>query len=141
MDLEKIRYGQNLNMSLQIQGNAMNKKICPLLLIPFLENSFKHGASEMLTHPWVKLEIAIGDDDLHFNLSNSKPILSGDVSGSKGLGLRNVKKRLAILYPGTHSLNINEDAMSFTILLKVPIFKPDENVEQLADQTQAYELV
>ena len=66
IDLEKIRYGESFNMSLQIQGNAINKMICPLLLIPFLENSFKHGASQMLTHPWVNLDIVIEEQDLLF---------------------------------------------------------------------------
>ena len=141
IDLEKIRYGESFNMSLQIQGNASNKMICPLLLIPFLENSFKHGASQMLTHPWVNLEIVIEDENLYFNLSNSKPMLTGEKTITKGLGLSNVKKRLAILYPGTHSLNITEDVMSFTVSLKVPIFKPNENPQEVIIEKQAYELV
>src|SRR5687767_11289968 len=124
IDLEKIRYGKSFNMSLQIMGNANNKMICPLLLIPFLENSFKHGASQMLTHPWVNLEIIIEEDTLYFNLSNSKPGLSGEKAITKGLGLNNVKKRLAILYGGRHSLNITEDALSFNVSLKVPFSKP-----------------
>ena len=73
IDLENIRYGESFNMIFQMRGNANNKMISPLLLIPFLENSFKHGASQMLTHPWVHLDIVIGDEDLHFNLSNSRP--------------------------------------------------------------------
>jgi two-component system, LytTR family, sensor kinase len=141
IDLEKIRYGENFNMSLQIQGNASNKMICPLLLIPFLENSFKHGASQMLTHPWVNLDIVIEDENLYFNLSNSKPMLTGEKTITKGLGLSNVKKRLAILYPGTHSLNITEDVMSFNISLKVPLFKPNENLQESTIEKQAYELV
>jgi sensor histidine kinase YesM len=141
IDLEKIRYGESFNMSLQIQGNASNKMICPLLLIPFLENSFKHGASQMLTHPWVNLDIVIEDENLYFNLSNSKPMLSGEKTITKGLGLSNVKKRLSILYPGTHSLNITEDVMSFNISLKVPLFKPNENLQEFTIEKQAYELV
>src|SRR5258705_967070 len=91
IDLEKIRYGQSFNMSLQIRGDATNKMICPLLLIPFLENSFKHGASQMLTHPWVNLDIVIEEQNLYFNLSNSKPTLTGEKNVTKGLGLRNVE--------------------------------------------------
>src|SRR4029078_6526741 len=72
IDLEKIRYGKNFNMKLQVRGNASNKMICPLILIPFLENSFKHGASQMLAHPWVNLDLVIEDQFLNFNLSNSK---------------------------------------------------------------------
>jgi len=141
IDLEKIRYGESFNMSLQIQGNASNKMICPLLLIPFLENSFKHGASQMLTHPWVNLDIVIEDENLYFNLSNSKPVLTGEKTITKGLGLGNVKKRLFILYPGTHSLNITEDVMSFNISLKVPLFKPNEDLQEFTIEKQAYELV
>jgi len=141
IDLEKIRYGESFNMSLQIRGNAMNKMICPLLLIPFLENSFKHGTSQMLTHPWINLDIVIGDQDLYFNLSNSKPTLTGENTITKGLGLRNVKKRLSILYPGTHSLNISEEVMSFSVLLKAPLFKSNENPEEFRTERQVYELV
>jgi LytS/YehU family sensor histidine kinase len=145
IDLEKIRYGKSFNMSLQIQGDATNKMICPLLLIPFLENSFKHGASQMLTHPWVNLEIIIEDDTLYFNLSNSKPTFSGEKAITKGLGLNNVKKRLAILYGGLHSLNIMEDAMSFSVSLKLPLFKPDDpdshrDLPELITNRQVYEL-
>ena len=141
IDLEQIRYGENFNMSLQIQGNAVNKMICPLLIIPFLENSFKHGASQMLTHPWVNLDIVIEEEYLYFNLSNSKPILTAEKAVIKGLGLSNVKKRLAILYPGTHSLNITDDVMSFSVSLKVPLFKPNENLQKFITERQDYELV
>jgi len=146
IDLEKIRYGESFNMSLQTQGNPENKMICPLLLIPFLENSFKHGASQMLTHPWVNLDIVIEDENLYFNLSNSKPILTGEKSIAKGLGLSNVKKRLGILYPGTHSLNITDDAMSFSVSLKIPIFKPNDpdsyrDQQELITEKRIYELV
>jgi DNA phosphorothioation-dependent restriction protein DptG len=128
-------------MSLQIQGSPSNKMICPLLLIPFLENSFKHGASQMLTHPWINLEIVTKEENLYFNLSNSKPTATAEHTITKGLGLNNVKKRLAILYPGTHSLNITENVMSFNVSLKVPLFKPNENLQQLITETAAHELV
>jgi len=141
IDLEKIRYGESFNMSFQIRGNASNKMICPLLLIPFLENSFKHGASQMLTHPWVNLDIVIEEQNLYFNLSNSKPTLTGEKTITKGLGLRNVKKRLAILYPGTHKLNISDDVMSFSIELKVPLFTSNENLQEFIIERKDYELV
>ena len=146
IDLEKIRYGESFSMSLQIQGNAINKMICPLLLIPFLENSFKHGASQMLTHPWVSLDIVIEEQDLYFNLSNSKPTLTAEKTVTKGLGLRNVKKRLAILYPGTHVLDITDEVMSFSVSLKVPLFKSNDpgsyrDGQEFITERQAYELV
>jgi sensor histidine kinase YesM len=141
IDLEKIRYGESFNMSLQIRGNAGNKMICPLLLIPFLENSFKHGASQMLIHPWVTLDIVIEEQNLYFNLSNSKPLLTAEKNITKGLGLRNVKKRLAILYPGMHELNIIDDVMSFSVSLKVPLFESNENLQEFIIERKDYELV
>ena len=127
-------------MNLQIQGTAINKMVCPLLLIPFLENSFKHGASQMLTHPWVNLDIVIEEENLQFELSNSKPMSTGEETVTRGLGLSNVKKRLAILYPGTHSLNIIDDVMSFSVSLKVPLIRPNEYEKQLTGK-KIYELV
>ena len=141
VDLEKIRYGKNFNMSLQVQGNPSHKLISPLLLIPFLENSFKHGASQMLTHPWISLDISILPDELAFTLSNSKPAIAGEKTISNGLGMRNVKKRLSILYPATHSLNITDDVMSFSVSLKVPVFQSNEDVHEFSQEVKAYELV
>jgi two-component system LytT family sensor kinase len=140
IDLESIRYGQGFNITLHIQGNAADKMISPLLLVPFLENSFKHGTSQMLTHPWINLNIVVEEHDLKFDLSNSKPTSTGD-NITRGLGLRNVKKRLAILYPGNYSLMIGEDAMSFNVSLSVPISDSKEKSEQFANETAAYELV
>jgi LytS/YehU family sensor histidine kinase len=87
--------------------------IRPLLLIPFLENSFKHGASQMLTHPWVKLQIRIDEDQLSFNLSNSRPVMEDYDHVKKGIVLNNVKKRLGLLYPGRHTLVISDEVLSF----------------------------
>ena len=126
MALEKIRYGDNLNMSLQIQGDPAHKMIYPLLLIPFLENSFKHGTSRMLTHPWINLDIIMEGNILHFKLSNSKPGIEPESTLAKGIGLNNVKKRLALHYPGTHSLNISEDILSFNVALKIDLLIPDK---------------
>ena len=73
MALEKIRYGEQMNMTIEIQENYPDKMIAPLLLIPFVENSFKHGASKMLTHPYVKLRITIENNMLHFFINEQRP--------------------------------------------------------------------
>jgi len=141
IDLEKIRYGQNFNLKLQFKGNAHDHMISPLLLIPFLENSFKHGASQMLTHPWVNLNIIIDEETFHFELSNSRPTWNDDKTISKGLGLANVRKRLSILYPGKHSLEINEDMMSYSVSLSIPLFKSNEVKGDSIKGNKIYELV
>jgi LytS/YehU family sensor histidine kinase len=129
--LEKIRYGNRLDLQVQIVGETENKMIVPLLMIPFIENSFKHGASRMLDQPWIKLNIEVEEERMIFSLSNSHPntndnrnelaLPSSVVNGKHGLGLKNVKRRLQILYPANHSLMINSEAESFTVHLEVPL--------------------
>ena len=128
MALEKIRYGEQLNMTIDIADNYHDKMIAPLLLIPFIENSFKHGTSEMIAHPWVKLRINIDSNVFRFTITNSKPSTSEAVS-AKGclpnrqgnIGLKNVTKRLELLYPGRHECNIISEIDSFTVNLTIQL--------------------
>ena len=140
--LEQIRYGDRLNLSTHIQGTPKDKLVSPLLLIPFVENSFKHGTSRMLVHPWVKLDISIEKDFLEFRISNNKPEHRENGFGKKGIGLNNVKKRLELLYPATHTLNIMENEMSFDVFLKVKLNSTDDNKDfkEISLKEDAYEL-
>ena len=117
--LEKIRYGEQMAMTIDIQEDGTEKLIAPLLLIPFVENSFKHGASRMLTNPWVKLRISVENNMLHFLIMNSRPIDEEPQLTKGNIGLKNVKKRLQLLYPGAHELNIVSELESFAVYLKI----------------------
>jgi hypothetical protein len=119
MGLEKVRYGKRLDMQVEIHGDFENNLIAPLLMIPFVENSFKHGTSQMLQHPWIKLEITTVNDQLFFKLSNSKPSLSHAYIQNKGIGLTNVRKRLHLVYPGRHQLDISETEDMFTVNMQI----------------------
>jgi LytS/YehU family sensor histidine kinase len=127
-------------MQVEIHGDFENKIIAPLLMIPFVENSFKHGTSQMLQHPWIKLEITTVKDQLFFKLSNSKPSLVLANNQNKGIGLINVKKRLQLLYPGKHQLDVTETEDMFTvnmqILLEEKVFGGNKIIE--ADKALAY---
>jgi LytS/YehU family sensor histidine kinase len=120
MALEKIRYGE-MNMTIEIQEEGSEKLIAPLLLIPFVENSFKHGTSKMLAHPWLKLQMTIENNMLHFSVTNSRPPEAETQLKKGNIGLKNVKKRLELLYPGTHELNIVSKPESFFVYLKVQL--------------------
>lgn len=120
MALEKIRYGE-MNMTIEIQEEGSEKLIAPLLLIPFVENSFKHGTSKMLAHPWLKLQMTIENNMLHFSVANSRPPEAETQLKKGNIGLKNVKKRLELLYPGTHELNIVSKPESFFVYLKVQL--------------------
>ena len=136
MELERIRYGDKINMNLHIQGNTAGKMISPLLLIPFVENSFKHGTSRMLTHPWIKLDVIIEEHFMEFRISNNKPAQTNDPVTKKGIGLANVKKRLQLLYPGTHSLYIAENEMSYDVAMKISLHTKDEGNKQIVNPTE-----
>jgi sensor histidine kinase YesM len=121
MALEKIRYGEQMGMTIDIQEKGSEKLIAPLLLIPFVENSFKHGTSKMLAHPWLKLQITMENNVLHFSVANSRPPKAETQLKKGNIGLKNVKKRLELLYPGTHELNIVSRPESFFVDLKVQL--------------------
>ena len=121
MALEKIRYGDRLKMELEISGDYSYKMIPPLLLIPLVENSFKHGASKMLVQPWVNLNITIEEQSLYFLLSNSRPDEISPSQHNGHIGLNNVKKRLQLLYPAAHELNIAEGTQSFEVFMKISL--------------------
>jgi len=117
MALEKIRYAEQMQMTIDIEDDHDNKMIAPLLLIPFVENCFKHGASKMITQPWVKLYIYIENNRLHFTIRNSKPPTNEPARSNGNIGLKNVTKRLELLYPGTHELNIVSEPGSYAVYL------------------------
>jgi len=129
ISLEQIRYGNRLEIQTEINGNIDGKKISPLLMIPFVENSFKHGTSKMLEHPWIKLLIEIKNSELCFNLSNSKPPSNDQLGNKKGIGLKNVKKRLMLLYPQTHHLDIESLPDTFTVQMKAPLFADNSKTQ------------
>jgi LytS/YehU family sensor histidine kinase len=146
MALEKIRYGEQLNMTIEISGDYHDKMIAPLLLIPFVENSFKHGASKMIAQPLVKLCIRVENNIFRFTITNSKP-LTTETSSDKAIlpnqptapspklqrsgarqavrqgniGLKNVTKRLELLYPSAHECNIVSESGEFTVYLTIQL--------------------
>jgi sensor histidine kinase YesM len=126
MALEKIRYGDRLKMELEIKGDYKNKMISPLLLIPLVENSFKHGASKMLEHPWVNLNITIEGQYLFFLLSNSRPEETILPQHNGHIGLNNVKKRLQLLYPDAYELSMVKGSESYEVFMKISLGKAGE---------------
>ena len=132
--LEKVRYGDRLNIQVEINGEYENKIIAPLLMIPFVENCFKHGASVMRGQQWIRLSIQIKEDQLDFHLSNSKPPQTINPNNKKGIGLANVQKRLQLLYPGKHFLKIESTSDTYTVHLGV-------SLQELPESEREYKLI
>ena len=118
IELEKVRYA-DLDIELEITGDYTNKRIAPLLMIPFIENSFKHGTSKVLREPWIKLFIQADETMLHFSLANNKP--AETAPKKNGIGLANVRKRLTLLYADNHLLLIKPTANTFTVNMQIPL--------------------
>jgi sensor histidine kinase YesM len=121
LGLEKVRYGNRLQLEIDIQEGYENKIIAPLLMLPFVENSFKHGVSTMRGSQWIKLELTMQGEWLCFYISNSKPCKTAPHNGKKGIGLLNVQKRLQLLYPGKHHLAIEFTSDVYTVQLQVKL--------------------
>jgi LytS/YehU family sensor histidine kinase len=119
--LEKVRYGDRLQMDVSVEGDYKNKFIAPLLLIPFVENCFKHGISMMRGKQGIRLNVFVEDNVLEFRIINSKPLLQEHNKTKGGIGLINVKKRLALLYPGKHQLNISSNANDYSVELQIQL--------------------
>lgn len=121
--LEQLRHKQEeCTVTVNITGDTRHKTIAPLLLINFLENAFKHGTKSSFGKSWINMEVKVDDRCLHFRLQNSKPFRPNaqPITEYKGgIGIKNVKRRLEILYPAKHRLNINNLKDRFEIDLLI----------------------
>lgn len=144
ISLEKIRYGEPLRIEMHMHLDRCHHMIAPLLLIPFVENSFKHGTSKMLADPYVLLTVTVKEGILYFNLTNSKPSGLEEISFNSncGIGLKNVKKRLDLLYPGKHELQIINHESSYSVWLKIDLKKvADKRIKEMHQkEIPVYEL-
>ena len=120
IELERVRYGDRLSVTLRVEGESGEKYIDPLLLIPLVENCFKHGASQLLEAPWIKVLIFIEGLVVRVEVSNNRP-LAAPRAENKGIGLANVRKRLSLLHPGNHLLEIRRDEDRFLVRMEVPL--------------------
>ncbi len=120
IDIEKMRYGDKLDVDLRVYGESSDRKIAPLILLPFVENCFKHGASEALQQSWVKLTVDIQPSLTMLKVENNKNPENG-TSKKEGIGIQNVKRRLDLLYPGSHELKIINGEETFLVILTINV--------------------
>ena len=120
VDIEKMRYGDKLDVDIRVTGTVNERKIAPLILLPFVENCFKHGASEELQQSWVKLSIDIQSHVTIIKVENNKAN-GNDVKKKEGIGIRNVKRRLDLLYSTKHELKIINGEETFLVILTIQV--------------------
>ena len=124
IEIEKMRYGDLLELNLKIEGDKDERLVAPLIFLPFLENAFKHGANSQLEKAWVSISLTTRPDELIFKAENNsdKEVETGNGT-EKGIGLNNVRRRLDLLYPDHYDLVILEEKDSFLVTLKIPLRK------------------
>jgi LytS/YehU family sensor histidine kinase len=127
IDLEKIRYGERLEVILKIYGNIDKIMIAPLLMLPLIENSFKHGARNQLKEGWIHIDIEVENGRITLKVENSKPNFEQENNKTSGIGLSNVKRRLTHLYPNQHSLQLFDETDTHLAILRV---SPTEHVSK-----------
>lgn len=119
--IEETRRGSDIRLDYNIQSNSHQLKIAPLLLIPFIENSFKHCSNYLDSNAnTIKIKIKEVGGKLNLNVTNSydQSINENTVGG---IGLFNVKKRLSLLYPDTHELKITKENNKHIVDLSISL--------------------
>jgi two-component system, LytTR family, sensor kinase len=116
--IEKMRYGDKLDIDIRVAGDISDRKIAPLVLLPFVENCFKHGASEELQQSWVKVTIDVQPHVTLMKVENNKAGENG-IHKPAGIGIQNVKRRLDLIYPEQHELKIINGEETFLVILTI----------------------
>ena len=128
IELEKVRYGNKLELHIDTPTETNDLYISPLLLLPLVENCFKHGTSQILEQPWISLRIHLKGRQMQMKLLNGKSVQPMVSENGSGIGIHNVKKRLELLYPGKHELTITDEEDVFIVNLKIELEQVNEPV-------------
>lgn len=120
ISLEKIRYDDRLTTTYETSGEVETGQIPPMLLLPFVENAFKHGTSDSLDKVWVEIKIAVRNNQLHLSVMNNNGVENSDnheFEYQQGIGLKNVKRRLELLYGEHYELTISDKDEMYAVQL------------------------
>ncbi|HRI01962.1 MAG TPA: histidine kinase [Saprospiraceae bacterium] len=127
IELEKIRLSKHTEIELEIIGDISNVKIAPLLIIPFIENCFKHGVKLSQDPSYIHILVRLDENSLKLDIKNSKSAQIPSLRSHKtfgGIGLANVRKRLEFLYPKLHELIITDNPEQYHVHLFLNLNTP-----------------
>jgi LytS/YehU family sensor histidine kinase len=137
IDLEKIRYGNKLDLHISLPEKTNDLVIAPLLLLPLIENCFKHGTSKFIEQPWISLQITLQGRQMHMKLLNGKVNEPKKEEQPLGIGIRNVEKRLNLLYPDKHQFDVTNDDEVFIVNLAIELEQKKEmNIRPITTQQE-----
>lgn len=127
IELEKIRYNERLTLRFTKSVDDERQTIAPLILLPFVDNAFKHGASETRFGSYIYISVTLEKGMLLFTVENSKEDSESPANGSN-IGLQNVRRQLELLYPD-HDLQISNEKNRFLIRLRINLLRHEITVK------------
>jgi len=116
--LEKLRYDDTLRVNFNYDIEDMKQALPPLLLMPLVENAFKHGASETTNQPFIDIHLSINNRRLFFSIKNSTGDLAENGKGRESIGLSNLRRQLELLYTD-YNLDVQQKEEIFTVTLTI----------------------
>lgn len=125
LNLEKIRYDNKLDLHYSFPGRVVNITVAPLLLLPLVENCFKHGASKIINKPWINIKSKLDRNKFSITLMNGKKENISFNQNRKGTGIENVRRRLELLYPNRYTMEITDNVDVFIVDLNIELANED----------------
>ena len=119
IELEKLRYDDRLKINFTQSVDDWKQKIAPLILLPFVENAFKHGASENRFDSVIDMKLELSGKQLQFTIKNTKDEDAQKTTTVEGIGLKNVKRQLDLVYDKNYTLNIHPEQDTFLVELLI----------------------
>ena len=119
-----LRYGEQLEILFHHKIEDQHIKIAPLILLSFVENAFKHGASGNPFNPKVHIDLTVENAQLYFEVFNTKSTTSSQIIENcdrNGIGTTNISRQLALNYPKKHNLQIEDTSTSYSVVLKIDL--------------------
>jgi len=117
IELEKLRIRHKDFVSMTITGDVEGHTIAPMILIPFVENAFKHG-SRSIDQSGICINLSVDPQQILFEVTNSiRKNVTAPKDKMSGIGLQNIKRRMDLLYPGKYTLEIHQEEASFNVKL------------------------
>ncbi|SEP03619.1 Histidine kinase [Mucilaginibacter gossypiicola] len=120
IELQKNRYGGRVDIAVNVFGNIEGLQLAPLLLLPLVENCFKHGVGDSIEKSWVRIDVTRQADRFSITIENSCDDKTRRITpDNNGIGLVNVKKRLQLIYPNQHNLKIIQGQNTYLVILEI----------------------
>jgi two-component system LytT family sensor kinase len=118
IELQNLRISDRVRINFTVEGSPENYIIEPMLLIPFVENAFKHGIS-YVSDAEINIALHVEEKKLLFRVENTIFRANGNTMVESGIGLKNVLRRLELLYPGRHEIRISDDGQKYSVHLQI----------------------